>query len=159
MARIARRTRNWLVGVLVLAVATGTGWWVFAVPRYRVALPPVDATPTQVAMAYMRALDGDDRTTAEALSAPDYRSTTDHWLSMTEGLKHMTVLSSTQMPDKSEWWSPGEPWTEATDVSVEFDYRQAWWSSDESFTSGHHLWGYTLVRDKGRWLVDDCGMG
>ncbi|MFC1415117.1 hypothetical protein [Streptacidiphilus cavernicola] len=157
---MARRTRYWLAGgALALAVLVGVGWWVFTTPRYRVPLPPADATPAQVAMAYMHALDADDRSTAEALSTPGYRSETDRWLRGTAALRRMKVTGSTAMTAADHWRLPGQPWTQETDVSVEFDYQQAWWDDDPSFVSGHHLWGYLLVRDGGRWLVNDCGTG
>ncbi|WP_255431286.1 hypothetical protein [Streptacidiphilus sp. PB12-B1b] len=44
-------------------------------------------------------------------------------------------------------------------MAVTFDYRQNWWSGDPSLSNGEMSWGYTLVHEHGRWLVDDCGMG
>jgi hypothetical protein len=158
VVRVGRRTRNRLVaGLLCLAVVVG-GWWLLFAPRYSVTVPPANASPAQVATAYMRALDGFDSGTADALSTPNHRHEAALWLSNTASVRDRTVLKIHPVTG-GDWKRPGEPYTEAVQVEVQFTYQQHWWSDDASVPNGSMLWGYFLVRDKGgRWLVSDEGV-
>ncbi|MHA6762581.1 hypothetical protein [Streptacidiphilus sp. PAMC 29251] len=136
-------------------------WWLLFVPRYQVPMPPADATPQQVAMAYMRALDGGDQGTALALSTPDHKGEAKLWISHTAGVRDRTVTSVTadNDDDLSDWRAPGEPYTQAVQVEVNFTYQKHWWSDDDSVSNGPMLWGYFLVRvPGGRWLVSGEGV-
>lgn len=148
-----RRTTTCLAVAGVLTVAGG--YWYLTAPRYEVPVPPADASPQQVAMAYMRALDAHDGSTAYALSTPAQRAETQIWLSETAGLTHPTT--SAPVADTAEAGLPRG--TETVDVAVTFDYQQNWWTDDPSLGDGPTVWGYVLVHEHGRWLVDDCGTG
>jgi len=138
-------------------LAVAAGYWYVTAPRYEVPMPPANASPQQVAVAYMRALDGHDSSTAYALSTPNQRSETQIWLSETAGLTHPTTSAPVALTAMTE---PDIPHgTETVNVAVTFDYRQNWWSGDPSLSNGEMAWGYVLVHEHGRWLVDDCGMG
>jgi len=94
----------------------------------------------------MRSLDAHDGATARALSTSGHRPVTGTWLSDTSGLRVMRV--SAPVPEGSE-----------VQVMVTFDLHQHWWTDDASMRPGRHDWSYVLVRQQGRWLIQDEGMG
>jgi hypothetical protein len=94
----------------------------------------------------MRALDAHDGATARALSTSDHRALTGTWLADTSGMKALKV--SGPVAEGSE-----------VQVMVAFDLRQRWWADDPSMLPGRHDWSYLLVRQRGRWLIQDEGMG
>ncbi|GAA4568908.1 hypothetical protein GCM10023193_51510 [Planotetraspora kaengkrachanensis] len=110
--------------------------------RYTVAMPPVTATPEQVTLAYLRALDAHDTKTARALSTKDHRPVTDLWLQGTTGISDIDITDSR-----------GES---GATVATSFTTH----GSDDSFVDGSY-WVYTLTRDSrsGRWLINSEGMG
>ncbi|MYS22527.1 MULTISPECIES: hypothetical protein [unclassified Streptomyces] len=109
-------------------------------------MPSAAAEPGGVVRAYMRALDAHDVATARALSTSSHRAVTGSWLADTSGMKALTVSA---------------PITEGSEVQVPvtFDLHQHWWTEDPSMPPGHHDWSYILVRQHGRWLIQDEGMG
>ena len=99
----ARAGHRWLsvflAAYLAVAVATGAveGWWSWpGREKYVVAVPRPSASPRQVVLAYLRALDAHDRATAYAVSTRAFRSTVALWLSRTASITRICV-----------WLSPG----------------------------------------------------
>ncbi len=101
--------------------------------------------------AYLRALDAHDSATAEALSTPGFRATTDLWLN--------TTASITRISIGAVQYFPLAPAGQRYEVPVEFWYSSHWWKQDPSFPDGQEGWGYQLVRSHGRYLIDDDGVG
>jgi hypothetical protein len=112
-------------------------------------MPPPTASPHQVVLAYLRALDAHDTATAEALSSPSMRGTTQMWLGTTASITHIRIGAISYDPQQP----PGEQYSVATD----FVYTSHWWKDDPSFGDGEHYWEYWLVRAHGRWLINDDG--
>lgn len=141
--------RSWKVAtaaVVVVAALVGGGWWWESTPRYDVPLPSASAGPGDVVRAYMRALDAHDSATARVLSTSSHRPVTGGWLSDTSGMKALKVSA---------------PITEHNEVQVmvTFDLHQHWWTDDPSMRPGRHDWSYILVQQRGRWLIQDEGIG
>jgi hypothetical protein len=134
------------LGVVAAVAAGGAAWWWEVTPKYHVAVPAAGAPPADVVRAYLRALDAHDGGTARALSTSDHRAVTGTWLSDTAGLRLLTLAAP--VPEGDE-----------TRVSVTFDLRQHWWTDDPSMGPGRHDWSYVLVRQHGRWLIQDEGTG
>ncbi|MBY8883071.1 hypothetical protein [Actinacidiphila acidipaludis] len=134
------------VGAVAAVAAAGGTWWWEVTPKYHVPVPPASAGPDTVVTAYMKALDAHDGATARALSTQGHRAATDGWLSDTTGMRVLKV--SAPVPDGRR-----------VDVMVTFDLRQHWWTEDASMQPGRHDWSYVLVREQGRWLVQDEGTG
>lgn len=141
-----KRWKLMAAGVTAVAVAVGGGWWWESTPRYDVPVPSASASPGDVVGAYMRALDAHDSGTARALSTSNHRTTAATWLADTSGLQVLGV--SAPIDEGSE-----------VEVKVTFDLHQHWWTDDPSMGPGRHAWGYRLVRQQGRWLIQDEGMG
>jgi hypothetical protein len=80
-------------------------------------------------MAYLRALDAHDRATAEALSVPSLRSTTDAWLSSTAEITDIKIGSLQR-------FTSGPP-DQRNTVATEFRYASHWWHQDDSFPDGN----------------------
>ncbi|MCL2554058.1 MAG: hypothetical protein FWE15_15455 [Actinomycetia bacterium] len=141
--------RAWKVtaaGVVAAVAAAGAVRWWEVTPKYHVPVPAASAAPGDVVRAYMRSLDAHDGATARALSTSGHRPVTGTWLSDTSGLRVMRV--SAPVPEGSE-----------VQVMVTFDLHQHWWTDDASMRPGRHDWSYVLVRQQGRWLIQDEGMG
>ncbi len=87
------------VAVCLLALATW-GYWPWR-DKPQVAVPPPTASPRQVVQAYLHALDAHDSATAEALSTPGFRATTD-----ARGvLVHQSLVEAgPSFPDGQEGW-------------------------------------------------------
>lgn len=148
--RLRRSSRKARVALAAATAALigGALYWYAETPRYDAPVPAADATPRQVAKAYMTALDAGDADTARALSTPRQRESADHELATTSRLRDRT----TSHPGESRG-------SRGTYVPVNFTLQQKWWSPyDPSMPDGRHDWGYVLVRDHGRWLVNDEGM-
>ncbi len=137
------------VAVCLLALAAW-GYWPWR-DKPQVAVPPPTASPRQVVQAYLRALDAHDSATAEALSTPGFRATTDLWLN--------TTASITRISIGAVQYFPLAPAGQRYEVPVEFWYSSHWWKQDPSFPDGQEGWGYQLVRSHGRYLIDDDGVG
>jgi hypothetical protein len=133
-------------GVVVVAGLAGGGWWWENSARYHVPVPSAGAGPGDVVRAYMRALDAHDSATARALSTASHRAATGTWLSDTTGMKALKV--SAPVTEQNE-----------VQVMVTFDLHQHWWTDDPSMRPGRHDWSYILVRQRGRWLIQDEGTG
>jgi hypothetical protein len=134
---------------LACLVAVAAWWYGPWREKYVVPLPPAAASPRQVVLAYVRALDAHDSATALALSAPAFRGTTQGWLASTASITQVNVGAvqyDAQQP-------PGEQYS----VAVNFDYHSHWWKDDPSFGDGEHYWGYSLEKIGGRWLITDDG--
>lgn len=151
-----RASTRWLSSLLAAyLVVTGAtvaveGWWYWpGREKYVVAVPPASASPRQVVLAYLRALDAHDRATAYALSAPGFRNTAGLWLSRT--------ASVTQIWIGKVQYFPKSPRGQRYEVPVGFWYESHWWNRDETFPNGKEGWGYQLVRSHGRFLIDDDG--
>jgi hypothetical protein len=141
--------RSWkaaAAGAVAVVAVAGGGWWWESTPRYDVPVPPAGAGPGDVVRAYMRALDAHDGATARALSAPGHRGVTGTWLAATCGMKALEV--SAPIAEGS-----------GVQVAVAFDLHQHWWTDDPSVRPGRHDWSYLLVRQQGRWLIQDEGTG
>ena len=136
-----------VAGLMTLAVWQFWPWR----EKYPVALPPPAASQRQVVWAYVRSLDAHDSLTALALSAPTMRATTKMWLAST--------ASITDVKMGAIQYDAGQPTGEQYDVPVDFVYRSHWWKDDPSFVDGEHVWGYSLAKIDGRWLITDDGTG
>jgi hypothetical protein len=141
-----------LAGCIAGSLAALAGWrydpWR---QRYAVPMPPRSAPARQAVLAYLRSLDAHDRATADALSTPSERATTNMWLGNTASVTHIWISSV-------QHFASG-PAGERYSVTTTFRYRSHWWAQDDSFPDGGHVWGYSLVRSHGRWLISDDGMG
>jgi hypothetical protein len=153
----ARTGRRWLIRVLAVAAAAGClvtlacwRYWPWR-EKYAVPAPPPSASARQVVLAYLRALDAHDSATADTLSTPGVRSTTEMWLSSTASITRIKI--------GPVLCDPHDPVSQQCQVSANFWYSSHWWKQDPSFGNGQHDWGYQLVRSHGRWLVDDEGAG
>jgi hypothetical protein len=126
--------------------------------RYAVAVPPANASPEQVAMAYMRALDAHDRTTADKLVTPGNHVGPDGWVDDTARVTNIKILGV--RPDPTYYTAQGTAYRQAYQVDVSFNYQAQWWSDSQgSFPNGYHPWSYWVVWDHGRWLIQDNGLG
>jgi len=150
-----RPRRRWLWYVLAIALVIGclaglAAWryWPWR-EKHAVALPPPAAAPGKVVVAYLHALNSDDKATAEALSAPDERGTTVSWLHSTAGITDIKIDSVRHYANR------GEPYM----VYMDYHYSSHWWLQDPSFPDGKEYWCYYLVRRDQRWLIADDGIG
>ena len=108
--------------------------------KYAVALPPPAASERQVVLAYLRALDAHDSSTAMALSAPSMHSITQMWLASTASITQIKI-GAVQYDAQQV---PGEQYT----VAVDFVYHSHWWKDDPSFGDGEHLLGVLASEDQ-----------
>jgi hypothetical protein len=126
--------------------------------RYAVAVPPADASPEQVALAFLRALDAHDRRTAEKLVTPGNHVDPDGWVDDTARVTNIKILGVRLDPTYGH--DSGTAYRQAYQVDVSFDYQAQWWyDSQASFPDGNHDWTYSVVWDHGRWLIQDNGQG
>lgn len=155
LRRSSRKARVALAAATAAALIGGALYWYAETPRYDAPVPAADATPRQVAKAYMTALDAGDADTARALSTPRQRESADTWLSTTAHMRERT----TSHPQERSGKTPEDHVGKSVYVPVNFTLQQKWWHFyDPSMPDGRHDWGYVLVRDHGRWLVNDEGM-
>jgi len=152
-ARAGKRRLARVIGVVAvagsfLAVAAWLHWP--GRETYQVEVPAA-ASPRQVVLAYLRALDAHDTATAEALSARGFRATTELWLNNTARITRIRI--------GAVQYFPHAPTGQRYEVPVSFWYVSHWWKQDPSFPDGKHGWGYQLVRSHGRYLIDDDGVG
>jgi hypothetical protein len=145
------RLRRVLAIVAVIGCLAGLAAWRYWPwqEKHVVTLPPPAASPGQVAVAYLRALDAYDSATANALSAPSERSTTGSWLSSTASVTGIKI-------DSVQHYVFGAVRYQAC---MDFRYSTHWWMQDPSFPDGEHYWCYDLVHSHGRWLIADDGTG
>jgi len=145
------------LGLVVLIAVVGY-WHAVDARRYAVPLPPANASPQRVVLAYLHALDGHDTSTAEHLVTHDNGLDLPYWLSHTASLTNIRITGT--------WWDAtygryaGGPYAHAWEIGTSFDYRYHWWidSAGTNFPNGHQpYWGFTVVRDHGRWLIRDQG--
>ncbi len=152
-----QRGRRLRIAALAVAVALAcilglAAWWYGPWrQKYAVAMPPPTASQRQVVLAYLRALDAHDSATAEALSAPAMRSTTQMWLGSTARITDIRIGTLS--------YAAQEPNGEQYSVATNFVYRSHWWKNDPSFADGPHYWEYWLAKVDGRWLISDEGTG
>jgi hypothetical protein len=153
----ARTGMRWLKRLLAAAAVAGClatlacwRYWPWR-EKYAVPVPPPSASARHVVLAFLRALDAHDSATADTLSTPGMRSTTQMWLSSTASITRIKIGPVQYHPDG--------PVGQQGNVSTNFWYSSHWWKQDPSFGDGQHDWGYQLVRSHGRWLVDDDGTG
>jgi hypothetical protein len=142
-----RRRMRVLAIAAVLACLAGWHYWPGR-QKYAVLVPSPHASPRRVVVAYLRALDAHDTTTAQALSAPGERATTASWLNDTAGITAIKI-------DSVQHFTTSPPYYVCTD----FRYSSHPWTDDSSFPDGEHYWCYDLVRRHGRWLIYDDGLG
>jgi hypothetical protein len=149
-----RPGRRWLklvlATVLVVGCLAGLAAWQYWPWRqkYAVPLPAAGASPGQVVVAYLRALNAHDQTTADALSAPSEQATTASWLHSTARITSIRISSVRH-------FTGGEPYQ----VCMDFRYSSHWWLGDPSFPDGQEYWCYYLIHRQDRWLVADDGLG
>lgn len=149
-----RPGRRWLMGILAIVLVIGclaglAAWryWPWR-QKYPVPLPAVSASPGQVVVAYLRALNAHDQTTADALSAPSEQGTTASWLHSTASITSIRISSV-------QHFTGSEPYQ----VCMNFRYTSHWWLEDPSFPEGQEYWCYYLIHRHDRWLVADDGLG
>jgi hypothetical protein len=148
-----RRLLTLLLAAATLACVVAAAAWRYGPWRekYAVALPPPAASQRQVVLAYLRALDAHDGGTALSLSAPSMRSTTQMWLASTASVTQIKIGAVRYDAQQV----PGEQYT----VAVDFVCHSHWWIDDPTLGDGEHLWGYSLAKISGRWLITDDGLG
>ena len=149
-----------VIAAVILVIGTGYRFvkYLDGRQRYAVAVPPANASPEQVAMAYMRALDAHDRTIADKLVTPDNHVDPDHWIDDTARVTNIKITGV--LPDPTYYTAQGKAYRQAYQVFVSFNYQAQWWSDSEgSFPNGYHPWSYLVVWDHGRWLIQDNGLG
>lgn len=132
---------------LALAIVALLGVAAFAAdppPAVReVAVPPDDASPEEVVMTYLEAMDAHDCATVAELVAPSSR-----WLG--DGCKnadgHDEVRVASVFREKPHW-SGHDRGQQVMNVSVRFEETK--------------VWGYLLVRDAPDhpWRIFDAGVG
>ncbi|MFD6176971.1 MULTISPECIES: hypothetical protein [unclassified Isoptericola] len=140
-----RRPRvGWWVTLAVVAVVVVTGVaQIFPLARTAdVAVPPPDATAEDVVRAYLTALDAHDCATAQALTAPEFATTT-------ESMCH--DVSSLEITDLE---TVG---TGAVNAGFDVDWR--FFADDTSIPEGGFGWTYYLTRDPEGWRIEDAGNG
>ena len=125
--------------------------------RYRVAPPSANASPEQVVLTYLHALDGHDSATARQLVTPRSHVDVPHWLADTAAVRDITVLGTRLDTEYAQ--ESGTPYPQAYEVDTQFRFRAHSWKEDISFPSGTRVWSYFLVQDHGRWLIQDNGQG
>ncbi|GAA4840204.1 hypothetical protein GCM10023221_17420 [Luteimicrobium xylanilyticum] len=150
-------------GVLALAVAFGLGMRWSSDHGSDVALPPDDATPGQVAQAYLDAVNADDERVLRAVTTPGmFDGVRDTWLKRSlYGLGSRSRYGHPTITDVLT----GEDAVAGTDldpdqaatVVVSFDPE----TSDPTLGEGSLTWGILLERAdaSSRWLVYDQGEG
>ncbi|GAB3674556.1 hypothetical protein GCM10025868_22960 [Angustibacter aerolatus] len=138
-----------LLASVVIALGGALVWYLAPSPRTRtVAVPPAGATPEQVVLAYLDALDAHDCDTVRRLTVPEERSWTRRWCRDVASARHPRVLGTS---------------FEGTRVGVGVSFDLTWrrLHDDGSMAPGDTSWGYTLqpVGPDGAWQVVDQGMG
>src|ERR1700730_8611078 len=115
-----------LVAIVVSAgiVIGATYWYAADRQRYAVALPPASASPEQVVVAYLRALDAHDSSTAKRLVTASFDA--GWWLESTARLTDIKV-TSVQVQDNYNQ-APGTPYLQAYEVDTSFTYQGHWWA-------------------------------
>lgn len=130
-----------------------------------VDLPAKDATPEQVASAYMRALDSHDCNTAEALATPSQRVRTQTWCRKVGHIadQHTSghIVEPSQLHEANSLSSTGEPTAAPEVVRVPVTFELTWrvLRSDVSMPEGPTDWAYFLTRESPTepWRVFDEG--
>jgi hypothetical protein len=152
----ARASKRWLclllAAYLAAAVALGVveAWQYWpGREKYVVAVPPPSASPRQVVLTYLWALDAHDRATAYAVSTPAFRSTVALWLSRTASITRIWIGKVRYYPES--------PASARYEVPVGFWYESHWWDQDETFPNGQQGWGFQLRHIHGRFLIDANG--
>ena len=139
MARTARRSRRAVVAVplvALLAAVAGTLWW--SAPREDVADPGPDATPEQVVLAYIEAVNARDFETANRIDARP-------------GEDHGRFSRPMQTHDVEQLRTLTEGGAAHVVFTADFD------NTDGSLEDGP--WGYHLERgDDGLWHITDAGV-
>ena len=134
------KVRGLLAALLVLATAGCAG--------EQVPMPPDDASPTEVATAYVQALAAKDCDTAHALR-----------LSGDGGWCGKVTVSDYSVKDPVPDGPGGvsEQYRQGVYVPVEFTTR----GGDISLPDGRRTWGYVMVRDSDTepWRIADEGVG
>jgi hypothetical protein len=125
-----------------------TGW--------RLVLPAT-ATPEEVVLAYLDALDQKDVDTAQhmltARRACVLAGDSDSWFTNVKSITDVHV--GTPRPEPLQG-SAAQGYCHAVFVPVDFTLQQ---KHEDSMPNGPTVWGYVLVRnsDKERWLIVDEG--
>lgn len=156
MKRGSRRT----VAVVAGAVLVGGGALGYAIDRHfaprpigHVAMPPAGATPRQVVIGYLAALNANDPRVARALTKPgsEARAQADSWLRDLDHISDIRIHGVFSDPDPR--------YHGAVDVVV--DWNVDWRHSDGSTDGDMSFWDYSLASDPatGRWLIFDQGQG
>jgi hypothetical protein len=151
-----------LAVIVAVVLVIGAGYqlvkYVDGRQRYAVAVPPAGASPEQVVLAFLRALDAHDRRTADKLVTPGNHVGPDGWVDGTARVTNIKILGVRLDPTYGQ--DSGTAYRQAYGVDVSFDYQAQWWyDSQGSFPDGNHYWGYSVVWDHGRWLIQDNGLG
>ena len=132
-----RTLRSWLVPVGALGLLVGAAF-VWTAPREDVAVPGRDATPQQVVIAYIDAVNARDFDTANVIDArPD------------------TDLGWFSRPMRTDLVRVEKTVTHGAPAHVVFTADLD--GGDGTVDDG--LWGYYLERDSdGRWHITDAGV-
>lgn len=159
MFKGSRRIFVLLLGVAVLLVL-GVGASSLLPPRKSddVAVPANDATPEQVVMAYVNALNAHDCDTAEAVWVSDAKVGAKMWCEDVASLTDVDVGdSSMERPQ----WSGHSATDEVANVGVTFNLNWRLLHNDGSMPEGTTVWGYLLVRDSpdSPWRIFSEGVG
>ena len=137
--RRRRTLRSSLVPVGALGLLVGAAF-VWTAPREDVAVPGRDATPEQVVIAYIDAVNARDFDTANAIDAPPGSD-----------------LGRFSRPGRTDHVRMGRTLGGATSAQVLFtaDFR----GGDGTLEGDDTVWGYLLDRGSdGRWHISDAGV-
>lgn len=156
------RSRLWVMaGTIscVLALAIGAVWgWVAWTGRQTATMPvpPVSASSTEVATAYVAALNAHDCGAAKTLSTSDGADTTVLWCSQVRSI----VVSTWGTPrSEAPLWSEHQAPQEV--VLVPATITVTWRPFHDGGSMSSVGWGHLLVRENSTapWRVADQGVG
>ncbi|XVX20074.1 hypothetical protein ACQP1U_17600 [Actinomycetota bacterium] len=153
--------RRLLSAGLVVALAALAALWLWARPRADVPLPGPEATPEQVAAAYVAAVNGRDFDTANAIHVGDRENP---WVfgrferaPRMDNLRIGTPVDEKAGTPAERGHGAADSYAQAWNVPVEFDFS----GGDASMADGRMTWGFILARksETERWRIIDEGSG
>jgi hypothetical protein len=149
-----------VVAVVMSVVLVGVGAYVLVGPREQVPVPTAQATPEEVARAWIDAANARDLGTMRAIASEDRA---DHFVPSYVDLltQQDLVVTDDSIGRARDYWLAGtrlKGWQQVQYVPVQFRVLQ----SDGSFSpTSRTTWGYVFARngDDERWRLVDQGVG
>ena len=150
-----KTVRRLLSVIVVLALVLGAYVLVRLQPWAQVDVPPADASPQQVVLAYTQAESAHDLGTMHEISEDD--ALVPSWIDvlLMRGPR-FTDITVDEPRRHDTQGTRAEDWRQATFVPVEMTVTKG---SDGGFSDGRQHWGYVLVRnaDDEPWRIIDQG--